>query len=334
MTTVLVLFRVKKDINLHGVGLMSLRNNSLENAGQSTFIPPPPRIIKIHGATKDTVRQLADKYEIDYEFLPTPRPCSSQKSFQQSAPSPSQDTTTSSGYGTSPRRSKYYRSSRDYYYYDPVDEWLCWCWLCLPNQRSHYRSYGYDREEYKRSKGDGCSWSDTSGDCDSSSDDTAGVIAILALFALVGLVLLLLPQIITISIVVIGLVESVVILLFDIVTLGIFHDELSRVRIAVYEASEEQMRSFYKDLAAQKALPDVPGLNSSGFMWLRVGAFLLLPSLIGIGLAFLLEATNRFWYWFPASIAGFSLACIVFGYLAILRKSNQVKKAEKLEIWW
>ncbi len=297
---------------------------------QSGLPVPPPRIIKIHGATKDTVRELADKHGIDYELLPTPRACSSERT----PPTATHPSTTSSSYSTS-ESTRYYRSSREYYYYDTTDDWLCWCWLCLPSRRSYYRrSYGYDRDAYQKSRNNSGACGGSSSDCDSSSDDAAGVIAIIALLLLVGVVIALLPEIIAISAVVIGLLESVVILLFDVVTLGIFHDELTRTRIAVYEASEEQMKAFYKDLASKKALPDIPGLHTSGYMWLRVGAFLLIPSLIGLALAFFFGSENRIWYWIPASMAGFSLLCIVLGYLAILKKSSQVKRATNLQIWW
>lgn len=275
-------------------------------------------LVTIYGVTKKDLDAILTKNNIQVDKVAMPGLCTPDEMLTQSQARRQEADARSGGGGGGSYSGT---GSGSYYYNDPAGDYCCY-YCCMP------------RPYYGRSSG--CSSSSTrtrgsSSDCDcsdsGSDNDAFAIIAvILLLIAVIGVLIFLGPELIAAGVLIINIAISVVLLLFNILTLGIYRDDLSRQRLRILKADQKNLDTFMKDIVAKQGLPRMPGYWSQGFIMMRYGALFTMAGLvIIIGMYFTEVQTGRI-YLIPAVIIVGSLLLFFGGNYAKNKKIAEVKR--------
>jgi len=184
------------------------------------------------------------------------------------------------------------------------------------------------RGRTSRRSGDSCSNLDCSGaNCDAGSDSAGALMIFIIVIALFLLLIFLAPYIGPMIALGIELGLAFLLALFDILTFGLFRKKFKRVLVYFpTPPSDNQLRSFIIDVASMGGLPRryLSSYYTNGFLLLRTGAYLFIPSLIATFLVLLLPPENGFLFRMPIVTFIISILCIWFGNYFINRKTAEV----------
>jgi hypothetical protein len=265
-------------------------------------------LFTVYGVTKGELDELLKKHNIEVDYVDTPGVCKSDEAVSQYEFEEQRNRRTktdSSSYGSS------------YYYSDPTAN-ICCYYTCFP------RPYGCGSSHYSSGRGHGSNSCDCA-DSDNDSDSLGGLIVILILIAIIGFLILAAPTIAAVGLVVLDLIMALALLLFNILTLGIYKDDLSRTRIKIRKATTDDITRFTYDLASKKGLPKIPGYWSSGYLFIRYGALFFITGLILLIIALVYQSETKIYYFLPVSVTIMSIGAFIVGHWLINRKVEEVK---------
>ena len=274
-------------------------------------------LVTIYGVTKGDLQHLLEKNEIIADFTEMPNLCTSDEMLTQGELRRQEQGITNnqkvnSGY------------NNDYYYYsDPTGD-ICCYYACMPRRR--YHSYSSHTSSSCCNSSSGSS----SGGCDcddnGSDNDAFAIIAVILLvIALIALLFIAGPALATAGLVILDIAISLVLLLFNFLTLGIYKDDLSRHRIRIRQAKPENLDNLLQDLLDKRGLPKMPGYWTVGFTMIRYGAIFFMVGLLFVLLMFGLQPAEKKLYTIPASLIVFSLITFFSGHFLINKKINELK---------
>ena len=179
----------------------------------------------------------------------------------------------------------------------------------------------------RRSRTD-CSSLDCSGtNCDTGSDSSGALVIFIIVLALFLLLIFLAPYIGPMIVLGIELGMAFLLLLFNILTFGLFRKKFKRILVYFPTApSTEQLEKIIIDVASKGGLPRRyhSDYYTNGFLILRTGAYLFIPSLIATILVLLLPPENGFLFRLPIVTFIISIVSVWLGNYMIDRKALQI----------
>ena len=274
-------------------------------------------LVTIYGVTKKDLDGLLQKHNIQVLHVEMPGLCRPDEMLTEGEMRRQEQTPAMNSQNTdySNTRSSYY------YYQDPTTD-LCCYYACYP--RTRYRSYSTSNTACcaSNSSNTNCDCNDTNSD----NDDFAIFAIILLLIAAIGVLIFFGPSIIAAGLVLIEFAISGILLLFNILTLGIYRDDLSRSRIRIQHASHADLNNFLLDILDHHGLPKMPGYWTEGFVLLRYGATFFITGLILLVGMFFIDVSSAKAYIIPAVVIIASLLGFFFGEYLIKRKISEVKQ--------
>ncbi len=165
------------------------------------------------------------------------------------------------------------------------------------------------------------------GSCDTGSDSSGAFIIFFLIIAIFMLLIFLAPVLGPLVALGIELGLAFMLVIFDLLTFGIFRKKFKRVLIYFPTSpSDEQLKHVIGDAATFGGLPRRfhPEYGTNGFWLLRTGAYLFLPSLVATLLVLWLQPTNGFLFRVPIVSLTFSILFVWFGNYIINRKARFV----------
>lgn len=265
-------------------------------------------IFTVYGVTKGELEELLDRHNLKVDYLPTPGVCKSNEAVSQYELETQKTERSKSG-----QSGGAYGSS--YYYNDPTAEMCCY-YSCMP--RPYACSSGYGSGYGRGSRSSSC-------DDDNDSDGFGALVVILIVIALIGLIIMASPAIIAAGLVILDLAIAIALLLFNTVTLGIFKDDLSRIRIRIKEATTKDINNFTYDLASHKGVPKIPGYWTVGYSFIRYGALFFIAGIILTLVTLVSQPESKTYYYIPVVITVVSIIAFMFGHFLINRKVEEIK---------
>lgn len=208
-----------------------------------------------------------------------------------------------------------------YQSYD-LDSGFCCYYVCLPD-------FTCAPTRKKRRRTSDCGGGGGDCDCDSNDGDCGGAGILIVLFAVVAIIALLIavaPAAFALGVVVVDLLLAVLVFLFDILTLGIFHRYLTRTRVFI-DADEDTIAKIFYDVARIGGLPRTRGFWSEGFTGVRYGAVGTIIGIVVAIITYLLEPSTRWWYMIPASVLIVSVVLIYTGTYNVKKRRQEVMGA-------
>ncbi|MHA1983734.1 MAG: hypothetical protein ACW967_05235 [Candidatus Hodarchaeales archaeon] len=192
---------------------------------------------------------------------------------------------------------------------------------------AYYYCYGYNCGSYRRRSRSGCS-SRGNNDC-SGSDGGSGeaIVILLVIIVLVALIIIFLPEIVAVTVIGIELGLAVIVAIFDLITFGVFRNRFYRTSIHFHsEMNTGQEKDFIRNVVQNGGLPKnyLPEYQTIGFTIFRWGAYLFVPSMIGVLLIVLFNPTNRFIYYTPIIAIVLSVLMIFIGTITIKSRTDAV----------
>ena len=264
-------------------------------------------IFTVYGVTKKELVEIIDKNHLTVDYLPTPGVCKSNRSLSQYELENQKDARNKPG----GQPSGAYGSS--YYYSDPTAD-ICCYYSCMPRPYS----CGSGSSTGRGSQNSGC-------DSDNDSDGLGALVVILIVIALIGLIIMASPAIIAAGLVILDIAIALALLFFNVLTLGIYKDDLSRIRIRIREATTKDINNFTYDLASHKGLPKIPGYWTVGYSFIRYGALFFIAGIILTLVTLISQPESKTYYYLPVSITIISIIAFMFGHLLINRKVDEIK---------
>lgn len=202
----------------------------------------------------------------------------------------------------------------------------------LGRSGAHIRTKSSLRRSQKSSDCN-CTGVDCSGssDCNSSSSDSAGAILIfLAIIALLIALAFILPALAPAIVVAIEFIFASLLVLFDLITFGIFRKNFRRVLLYIPTLPPDyQVDRLLKEIAAVGGLPrrGFPGYSTNGFWIFRTGVYLFFPGLFGTLLVFWLQPDNGFIFRTPIVTFILSILLVWFGNFLIHQKRKKISQS-------
>lgn len=277
-------------------------------------------LVTIYGVTKKDLDELLTKHNITVDHAEMPGLCSPDEMLtqgelrrQEQTPQSQQSSSTHSSSGGS-----------YYYYNDPVDDFCCY-YACYPRRR--YRAYSPTANTACCATNS--SNTNTNCDCNDSGSDNdfaAIFLVIILLIAIIAIIVFFGPSLVAASLVGLELLISGVLLLFNILTLGIYRDDLSRNRIRIRKAAHDDLNNFLIEIVEKKGLPKMPGYWTQGFILLRYGAVFFVVGLITLIGMFFIDISSAKIYLIPAGVIVISLVVFFTGNYLINKKIHEVKQ--------
>jgi hypothetical protein len=279
-------------------------------------------LVTIYGVTRKDLDDLLKKNNVIVEHTEMPGLCKQDEMLTQAELRRGQQPTNSGVSNT------YSGSSSSYYYNDPVDDFCCY-YGCYP--RSRYSS---------RSSSTVCcvsSSSSSNSDCDCNdsggeSDAFAAIIVILLVVAIFSLLVFMGPSLIGVGIVIIDLAMGAILVLFNILTLAIYKDDLSRHRIKIKYAEQDDLNAFLLDLVHKRGVPRMHGYWTQGFIMIRYGAIFLMAGIAVLVTMLFMDLTTQKLFIIPTAMIGLSLLTFIMGHVLINRKISELKVNLKSEM--
>lgn len=265
-------------------------------------------LVTFYGVGGKELHELLTKHDISYQVAEMPGLCKEDKALNEYQAQQEERKKEVGG-----------RTSGGYYHDDPYTTGYCAYYCCFPSRR--YRSYHSRRSDSACGGSSDCDCNDSGSD----SDDAAGLVILVFLVVLVALLILFAPQIAIVGAIFVEFAISLVLLVFNVITLGLFRKQLSRTRVRIRSASKEKLDDFMRDLISVGGLPRMPGYWTSGFMLVRYGAIFFVLGLVTVTVAYFIPHDTKAIYAIPATVVGLSVLAFGTGYWAIRRKLAEVK---------
>lgn len=273
-------------------------------------------LITVYGVTKKELDELLAKHNITADHAEMPGLCTkdemiSETEMRRQEQAPQQNKN---------QNQNYTGSGSSYYYYDDPATDLCCYYGCYPRRR--YYAYSGNNAVC-------CAPSSSNSNCDcndsgSDSDDFAAIAVILLVIAAIAILIIFAPTIAAFSLIALEGLMSFAILLFNIVTLGIFRDDLSRNRIRIRHANHDDLNNFLVDVVSKRGLPRMPGYWTQGFIMIRYGAVFLISGVILLVAMFTIGGVNKYLA-LPTAIIIISLVGFIVGHFMIRNKVSEVR---------
>ncbi len=276
-------------------------------------------LVTIYGVTRKDLDQLLTKHNLTVDHAEMPGLCTKDEMISQSEMR-RQEQTPKQNQNQNQNRN-YSGSGSSYYYYDDPSTDICCYYGCYPRRRYY---------AYSGSNSTCCGPSSSNSNCDcndsgSDSDDFAAIAVILLVIAAIALLIFMGPSIIAFSAIALEGLMSVIILLFNIVTLGVFRDDLSRNRIRIRQANHDDLNNFLLDIVNKRGLPRMPGYWTQGFIMIRYGAVFLMSGIILFIAVIAIGGINKYLA-LPTGIIVISLAGFLLGEYLIKTKVAEVRR--------
>ena len=275
-------------------------------------------LVTIYGVTRKDLDELLAKHNITADRAEMPGLCTKDEMITQSEIRRQEQTPKTPQKG---QDRGYSGSGSSYYYYsDPTTD-LCCYYGCYPRRR--YYAYSGNNAVC-------CAPSSSNSSCDcndsgSDSDDFAAFAVILLVIAAIALLIIFAPTIAAFSLIALEGLMSVILLLFNIVTLGVFRDDLSRNRIRIKHANHDDLNNFLLDVVNKRGLPRMPGYWTQGFIMIRYGAVFLMSGIILLIAMFVIGGVNKYLA-LPTGIIIISLIGFLLGHYFINTKVADVRR--------
>lgn len=274
-------------------------------------------LVTIYGVTKKDLDELLTKHNITADHAEMPGLCTkdemiteSEMRRQEQAPQQNKN-----------QNQNYTGSGSSYYYYDDPATDLCCYYGCYPRRR--YYAYSGNNAVC-------CAPSSSNSNCDcndsgSDSDDFAAIAVILLVIAAIAILILFAPAIAGFVLVGLEVLISFIILLFNVVTLGIFRADLSRNRIRIKHANHDDLNNFLADVVNKQGLPRMPGYWTQGFIMMRYGAVFLMSGIIVLIAMFAIAGQTKYLA-LPIAMIIISLVGFILGHHLIRSKAGEVRR--------
>ena len=272
-------------------------------------------LVTIYGVTRKDLDELLAKNNITADHAEMPGLCTKDEMITEAEIRRQEQSSQKEA------NRDYSSSGSSYYYYsDPTTD-ICCYYACYPRRRYY---------AYSGSNAVCCSPNSSNSNCDcndsgSDSDDFAAIAVILLVIAAIALIIIFAPTIAAFSFILIEGLMSVLLLLFNIVTLGMFRDDLSRNRIRIKYANHDELNNFLLDLVNKRGLPRMPGYWTQGFIMIRYGAVFLMSGIILLIAMFIIGGASRYLL-IPTGIIVISLAGFLLGHYLINNKVSEVRR--------
>ena len=274
-------------------------------------------LVTIYGVTRKDLDGLLTKHNITVDHAEMPGLCTRDEMISQSemrrqeqAPKQGQN-----------QNQNYSGSGSSYYYYDDPTTDICCYYGCYPRRRYY---------AYSGSNSTCCGSSSSNSNCDcndsgSDSDDLAAIAVILLVIAAIAILIIFAPTIAAFSLIALEGLMSLIIFLFNIVTLGVFRDDLSRNRIRIRQANPDDLNNFLTEVVNKRGLPRMPGYWTQGFIMIRYGAVFLMTGVILFIAMFAIGGANKYLA-LPTAIVVISLVGFLVGHYLINAKVAEVRR--------
>ena len=199
-------------------------------------------LVTIYGITRKDLDGLLTKHNITADRAEMPGLCTKDEMITESEMRRKEQ---------SPQKKQnqnYSGSGSSYYYYDDPTTELCCYYGCYPRRRYY---------AYSGTNSVCCGTSSSNSNCDcndsgSDSDDLAAFAVILLVIAAIALIIIFAPTIVAFGFILVEGLMSVILLLFNIITLGVFRDDLSRNRIRIRHANHDELNNFLLDVVNKR----------------------------------------------------------------------------------
>jgi len=207
--------------------------------------------------------------------------------------------------------------------YDLDAEFCCY-YTCIPDC-----TYSRRRRSTCGGTSSGC---ENCGDCsDTDSDDCGGAVGVIVLLmvivAVIAFLILIAPAAVTLAVMGLDLLLAGIVMLFDLLTLGIFHRYLTRTRVFIQTEDDNLLAKIFYEVAMIGGLPRVKGFWSEGFISVRYGAIGTITGIVVAVVTFLIDPNSKWWYLIPVTVIAISILLLYTGTYNVRKRREEVMNA-------